>query len=662
MRTNSTESQPTYLFEPFFEKGQSLEDSPFLTPYSRNWGGRIDLKASLLAAFFLILSFAFSFFPALVPYSKILLIMVYFLSGIPALIESIEDLLNMEVNIDILMTIAAFSSVIIGSGMEGGLLLVLFAISGSMEQAVRAKASNAIQELHHLSPSFASVVQEDGSLLEKSVREIEVGTHILVKSGQVVPLDGVVVEGVSSVTLEHLTGENFPVTKKAPDIVPAGAVNLEGALTLLVTRTSSDSTVSKIIQLVTEAQEARPKLQRWFDRVSESYAKAIILLAALFSTTFPYLFQMPFLGTEGSLYRALAFLIAASPCALILALPIAYLSAVSVCARRGILLKGGIALDALAACSTIALDKTGTLTTGDLNCLGVEPYGENSLTKEDALGIAYQLEKNAVHPVAKAILGYVKGKNIPTFKISNYQSVPGYGLEGKALISGREQTVYIGHPEYIKEQLDEKLLRDVQKIRNQGEMVSILKIENEVFIFRFLDTLRKDVSATIQALQEEWKMTLVMLTGDHEENAKRIAGEVGIENFKANLRPEDKLRYISEMSEKKGLAMVGDGINDAPALARASVGICMGKVGTTAAMDASDIVFLHDTIDRLDWLVGKAHQTQRIVKQNLVVATAAIIIASFPALGGYIPLWLAVVMHEGGTVLVGLNALRLLRI
>lgn len=657
---------PPLIFEEYFELGQQETLSPFITAETRAWSAELYLKASIFAAILLLTSFVLSFSQEIKPISHLLLIGVYFLAGIPSLIESIEDLINFEVNIDVLMTIAAFSSVFIGSGMEGGLLLVLFSLSGSMEDAVRTKAKSAISSLHKLSPTTAFVLKDDGTLVERSVKEIAISTPILVKSGQIVPLDGEVIEGMSSVNLVHLTGENFPVRKQKGDEVPAGARNLEGSLTLKVMRTSADSTLTRIIQLVTQAQESRPRLQRWFDGLSKKYAITIILLSLFFALTFPFLLNIPFLGIEGSLYRALAFLIAASPCALIIALPIAYLSAVSICARNGVLLKGGITLDALASCQTIAFDKTGTLTTGDLTCFELEGLDEATpKEKESVIEVAYGLEKGAIHPIAKAIIAFAEERGRKPTAIESFRAIPGFGLEGTAQGLKGKQHVYIGHPDYILEKIPDikkKALQNrIEQIRNKGELIAVILIEEKVYIFKFKDTVRPKMRKTIESLKKNWNMIIVMLTGDHEESARRIAHELGIENYRSNLKPEDKLTFVSELSHKKGLAMVGDGINDAPALARATVGICMGKVGTTAAMEASDIVLLQDNIELLDWLVGKAKKTQVIVNQNLFLATSAIIFASLPALAGIVPLWLAVILHEGGTVLVGLNALRLLR-
>lgn len=665
MQTPSSTITPE-VFTDFFALGQEESVSPFLRPDSRAWSINLTLKASIVAAVLLVMSFICSFSPQTEPFGHLILIFVYFLAGVPALIEATEDLFDGEINIDILMTLAAFSSILIGSGMEGGLLLVLFALSGAMEDAVTTKAKDSISSLHKLSPTRACVVEPNGILIERSIKDIAIGTIILVKAGQVVPLDGNVIEGTSSVNLVHLTGENLPVTKIVGDTVPAGARNMEGALTIQVTHTNEDSTLARIIELVTQAQGARPVLQRWFDKLSRAYAMTIILLATFFALIFPYLLNIPFLGVEGSVYRAIAFLIAASPCALIIAIPIAYLSAVSACANKGILLKGGTTLDALAQCRTVAFDKTGTLTTGELVCVKIEPLlPHEQLSIDTALATAYAMERNAVHPIATAITKYVEQQKIQnTVSISQFKSIPGYGIEAIVNLPVGPQPAYIGQPSYIAEKLPvaerQSLLKRTREIEEEGELLTVLLIGTASFIFHFRDTPRTKVSNMLSAIRQRGLNT-VMLSGDHYNSARRIALELQIDRFHAGLTPEQKLDFVVELSQKNDLAMIGDGVNDAPALARATVGICMGKVGSATAIDAADVVLLNDNIELLDWLIGKAKDTQRIVRQNLFLATAAIILASLPALGGVVPLWLAVVMHEGGTVLVGLNALRLLK-
>ncbi len=642
-------SESPYIFDEFFTSGLEESISPFLKRSSRKWAHNLSLKSSLAAGFFLLCSYISShFMPDL---SHFFLLLVYFLAGTPALLHTIEDIKNLEINIDVLMTLAAFLSFIIGSQMEGGLLLVLFAFSGAMEESVSKKAKGALINLHHLSPTVGMVVGEDGTLFQKSVREIDVGTHLLVRAGEVVPLDGNVVDGSSFVNLVHLTGESVPVSKTKDDEVQAGSRNLDGTLTIAVTKTSAESTLSKIIKLINEAQGMKPKLQRFLDKFGKRYAITIISLFFLFALTLPWIFSIPYFGIEGSIYRALTFLIAASPCALIIATPTAYLSAINACARKGILLKGGITLDAFAGCQTIAFDKTGTLTTGKLTCIGVEPIGTPDYSVEDAMGIASSLERHVTQPMAKAICQFADQKKISPTPITDFQSVPGFGLKGIATIDGTKVDVKIGNEAFISpdKPLDKK-----------GVMISFLQIGNSLFDFRFEDTLRPGVKEVLASLKKKG-LAVVMLTGDHKESANTVAKELEIDEIYADLRPENKLDIISKLSAEKHLAMVGDGINDAPALTRASVGISMGEIGSATAIDASDIVLLQDDIILISWLHKKAKKTMLIVRENLTLALAVIFLATTPALLGIIPLWFAVVLHEGGTVLVGLNSLRLLR-
>lgn len=634
----------SYVFDEYFTSGQDESISPFLKPKSLKFAKNLPLKSSLLSAFFLAVAFVLSFFnPTL---SNLSLIIVFFLSGVPALLGTIEDIKHFEINIDILMTLAAFLSVLIGAQLEGALLLVLFDFSGAMEDTVTRKASSALTSLNQLTPTLANVLQEDGHVLERSVREISAGVDIIVQAGEVVPLDGKVIDGHSFVNLVHLTGESVPLSKKTGDEVAAGSRNLDGTLTLRVTRTSSDSTLARIIKLVNQAQEMKPKFQRFLDRFSQIYATSIIGLAVLFGITLPWIFPIGYFGVEGSVYRALAFLIAASPCALIIATPTAYLSALSACAKKGVLLKGGITLDGLASCKTLAFDKTGTLTTGELTVSSFESI-QDGMTEQEATAIAAGLERHASHPMAKAIMRYAKAKDIAPAPISDFRSVPGFGLQG--LWNGKH--VKIGNAAFVAEKL--------KSSHKRGQLISFLEIGESLYAFHFEDQLRPESKDLLSRLKKRFK--LVMLTGDHEENAASVAKSLEIDAYECNLTPEDKLNTVSKLSQETELAMVGDGVNDAPALARATIGISMGKIGSGAAIEASDIVFLHDQIGTLDWLVNKAHKTTRIVKENISLALAVICLATTPALLGLVPLWVAVILHEGGTVVVGLNSLRLLK-
>lgn len=638
-----------YSFDEFFASNQEESVSPFLTPNSRSWGKNLPLKTAILAAIFLAVAFFLSFVSPVG--STFSLSVVYLLVGTPALINSLKDLSRWDVNIDVLMTLAALLSVVIGSQMEGALLLVLFELSAAMEILVSEKTRSSVLHLNRLSPRRAWVVVEQGHLVEKSVREIDVGTLILVKAGEIIPLDGVVVEGLSYLNLVYLTGESAPAPKKVGDEVPAGATNLDGTLTIRVLRNSRDSTLSRIIQMITEAQEAKPQVEQFLDRFSRIYATSIISLSAFFALLLPHILGIPYLGPEGGIYRALAFLIAASPCALILATPTAYLSAISSCARVGILPKGGVVLDALNRCRTIALDKTGTLTTGELVCISQTQIFGPLMSRDEAFSIAASLERNATHPIAKALVTAAQTNNLPLRSVDEFRSRSGLGLEGK--IDG--QSVAIGHRDFIQQKVGNKLsIPPVQK------MTTYLWKEECVVAFEFQDALRPRVQETILHLKKEHLKT-VMLTGDHFINAQPIAAALGIDEVYADLRPEDKLQKVTELASQDNLIMVGDGINDAPALGRATVGISMGKMGSATAIEASDIVLIHDDLSLLSWLIKKARQTKRILTQNITLALSVIVFATTPALLGWIPLWLAVILHEGGTVLVGLNSLRLLK-
>ncbi|NGX37336.1 MAG: putative cadmium-transporting ATPase, partial [Chlamydiae bacterium] len=614
-----------YIFDEFFASGRDESISPFLIPASRKWGKNLSLKSAVLAAILLAISFGLYFVN--LSASHLCLASVYFLVGTPALINALEDLRNIEINIDVLMTLAALLSIVIGSGIEGALLLVLFEFSGAMENMVTNKTKDALFTLRRLSPKMAITIEADGTLLERSIKEIPVNTPILIKAGEVVPLDGEVISGSSYVNLIHLTGESQPIAKRIGDQVQAGAHNLDGTLTLKVNRTSADSTLNRIITLITQAQSAKPKLQRLFDRFGKWYSMTIILLSAFFAITLPYIFSMPYLGEEGAIYRALTFLIAASPCALIIATPTAYLSAISSCARKGIILKGGVVLDALASCSIIAFDKTGTLTSGKLTCSGIDTLSPSQITHETAVAIAAGLEKHAVHPIAEAITNLASEKQITPTEITDFKSVPGYGLQGK---DDQNRAVYIRHPDFIQKHLDTPL-----KIEKWETQNTFLLIDQALFVFHFEDEIRSESHQVLPSLSKQ--LECILLTGDHTENAHVVARALNITTVHANLRPEDKLNKVADLSLKKGLIMVGDGVNDAPALARSTVGISMGKIGSATAVDASDIVFLQDDLSLLDWLIKKAHKTMRIVKENLVLALAVICLATTPALLGYIP-------------------------
>lgn len=637
-------------YDAFFNSGLALEKNPLIRHNYSFLSRALFLKSSLLGALLWLASLATHFtHPSI---SNYLLVLTYFLAGTHALIESIDDLLHVRINIQVLMTLAAFLSIFIGGALEGALLLVLFSISEAMEEAVQQKTTASIESLIALAPTQALVIDGDRQIA-KSIDDVKVGDKIIVKAGGVIPLDGMIVEGASNVNMAHLTGEALPVSKQPGEAIAAGSITTDGSLTVEVTATSSDSTLARIIDLITKAQSARPKLQRLFEGFVDTYAKVIIVISGLFAGIAPLLSHLNYLGNEGSIYRALAFLIAASPCALIIALPTAYLSAISSCAKRGVLLKGGVILDSLAKVRHVIFDKTGTLTTAKLELASID--GD-----EQMLAVAAALEKRSSHPIGAALIRAAEEKKLSLPTTSNFREIPGYGIEGSVDGIGE---VTIGHGEHILSKLSgkakEKASAQAAEITARGESLCALLADNQVTFFTFRDALKEEAHKTVAALKKEG-LTVTMLTGDHVGSAKSVSETLGIETFEADLRPEDKMHYVEQAEAQGPVALFGDGINDAPALARASVGISMGSLGSDTAIEASDIVLLHDELMLGPWVIAKSKKTLAIVRQNLIFAIGVITCVSLLALFGFVPLWLAVMLHEGGTILVALNGLRLL--
>jgi len=418
--------------------------------------------------------------------------------------------------------------------------------------------------------------------------------------------------------------------------------------------------VARIIQMVMQAHQMRPKFQRFIDQFSSRYAQAVILFSLAVALIGPYVFQIAYTGFEGSIYRAIAVLIAASPCALVIAIPITYLSAISALAKGGILIKGGTVLDALTQCRTFAFDKTGTLTKGELTLTDVKalsPTGDIQKAKQ----LASSLERGALHPIGLAVCAAAEKEKLPLLTLENHRLLTGFGIEA----TFEKKEVSIGNralilPKIAKEK-QELVAKQLDEYDKSGQVCTLLLMDEELFVFRFEDEVREDTKKMLATLKEKFRVKLLMLTGDHEASAKRVAKAVALDNYYCNLRPEDKLNHIDTLAKKENLAMVGDGINDAPSLARATVGISMGKGGSKAAIDASDVVLLQDNVEMIIGLMAKARKAVKIVRQNVAFALGAIAVATTAAFLGYIPLWVAVLMHEGGTVIVALNALRLLK-
>ncbi|PCI76551.1 heavy metal translocating P-type ATPase [Candidatus Aerophobetes bacterium] len=641
----------------FLHYAKDRMTSPFLTRQGRGWSNHWGLKCSIFSTLLFLIAFTTSFFAS--PITSALLIIIYFVAGTPALIKATEKLARAHISIDTLMVLAAFLSFIIGSALEGALLLVLFALSEAIEDAVSKKNQASILALDKLAPTKAVLVEQDGTLHEKSIHDIPVGSEILIRPGDIVPLDGIITKGSSSVQLSHLTGEPLPIYKEVGSDVPAGSQNLKGSFNLQVTRTSSNSTLAKMQKLMQQAQDKKPKIQTLLERLGRPYATSIIAISTLLALILPLIFPIEYLGIEGSIYRALSFLIAASPCALIIATPTAYLASISSLMRKGILVKGGTFLDALSKSRAIAFDKTGTLTTGLLTFDTIKSLTSSPVLNEgEAEILAYSLSLNSDHPISKSITQKGQSSSLKPLPLTHFEATSGYGISALISFKGEEQKVYLGRAAFLL-QHNKKLNAKVFDTK-QSSTTTYLMVEQSIYALIFTDTIREEMSSLMDALKKSG-MTTYLLSGDQESAAIAVAEKLHIDKVYGDLTPDQKLSLIDKLSQEAPLAMIGDGINDAPALKRASVGLSMGQVGNPTAIEAADIVFTQDNLHDLPLLIKKAKKTKAIITQNFVCALAIIFGISIPSLFGIIPLFLAVILHEGSTIIVGLNSLRLLK-
>ncbi|KAI4326057.1 hypothetical protein MLD38_031409 [Melastoma candidum] len=632
------------------------------------------------------------------PVRTSLMLVAFPLVGVSASLDALSDITAGKVNIHVLMALAGFASVFMGNPLEGGLLLAMFNLAHIAEEYFTSRSMVDVRELKENYPEFALVLdteeEESPNFSELAYRQVpvhdvEVGSYVLVGAGESVPVDGEVVYGRATVTIEHLTGEVKPLDIRAGDRIPGGARNLDGRIVVKSTKTWEESTLSRIVKLTEEAQLNKPKLQRWLDEFGEHYSRVVVALSIGVAVLGPIIFKWTFWSTavsRGSVYRALGLMVAASPCALAVA-PLAYATAISSCAKKGILLKGGHVLDALASCQTIAFDKTGTLTTGGLMFKAVEPiYGHQesdgeSVVKcctpnceEEALAVAAAMEKGTTHPIGRAVVDHCEGKDLPTVSVENFEYFPGRGLTATLSSSeagprGRKPfKASLGSVEFItstyKAEDELKKIKDAVSASAYGRDLvhAALSVNKKVSLIHLEDRPWPGVSDVIMALTDQLKLRVIMLTGDHESSAHRVAKAVGIKEVYCALKPEDKLNHVKNISRDTGggLIMVGEGINDAPALAAATVGIVLAQRASATAVAVADVLLLRDNISGIPFCIAKSRHTTSLVKQNVALALSCIILASLPSVLGFLPLWLTVLLHEGGTLLVCLNSIRAL--
>ena len=567
--------------------------------------------------------------------------------------EGIEDTLeNKSLNVEMLMILAAIGSAIIGYWTEGAILIFIFALSGALETYAMNKSHREISSLMELQPEEAWLVRGGFEPIKVSVNELKVNDHILVKPGERIPADGAIFKGTSTVDEAAITGESMPVSKTIDDDVFAGTVNLNGVLTIKVTKQSSDTLFQKIITLVQSAQSEKSPSQQFIERFEGAYVKGVLLAVALMMVIPHYLLDWDWTTT---FYRAMVLLVVASPCALVASIMPATLSTISNGAKNGILVKGGVHLEHLSVLRVLAVDKTGTLTQG--TPVVTDFIVRDGLNEQHTLAMMAGIEAQSNHPLARAITNYAKKQPVNIPHGLEIEDIPGFGL--KAVVEGH--TYAIGKPDFVGKEIAVNFKNGaLQTLAEDGKTVVFLKDEHGIAALVALkDVVREEAKQAVAALKE-LGIDVMMLTGDNETTAKAIAQEAGVTNYIAECLPETKVEHIKQYKKDyEHVGMVGDGINDAPALATASVGIAMGG-GTDVALETADVVLMKNDLSKIAYAVKLSRKMQRIVKQNVIFSLTVIMLLIISNFFQAISLPFGVIGHEGSTILVILNGLRML--
>ncbi|MEV5852633.1 heavy metal translocating P-type ATPase [Streptomyces anulatus] len=568
--------------------------------------------------------------------------------------EGLKALRDRTLDVDLLMVVAALGAAAIGQVLDGALLIVIFATSGALEAVATARTADSVRGLLDLAPDVATRLRADGAEETVDAERLAVGDVILVRPGERVGADGHVLDGASDVDQATITGEPLPAAKQAGDEVFAGTVNGTGALRVRVERDPADSVIARIVKMVEEASETKAPTQLFIEKIEQRYSIGMVI-----ATLAVFCVPLAFGDTlTSALLRAMTFMIVASPCAVVLSTMPPLLSAIANAGRHGVLAKSAVVMERLGQVDAVALDKTGTLTEGTPRVTDVLPLPGSGLDEDRLLALAGAAEHPSEHPLARAVVRAARTRGLALAEATGFASSPGAGVT--ATVDGR--TVRVGSPARIAAGgpgLDEA----VRSLEDGGRTaVLVLRDGAPVGVLGIADRLRPDARATVAALTELTGRTPVLLTGDNERAARRLAAEVGISDVRAGLLPQDKVAAVRAW-EAEGLRVlvVGDGVNDAPALAAAHTGIAMGRAGSDLALETADAVVVRDELATVPAVVTLSRTARRLVVQNLVIAGTFIAVLVAWDLIGTLPLPLGVAGHEGSTVIVGLNGLRLLR-
>ena len=588
------------------------------------------------------------------PAGLVALVLAYAAGGWGAARRSLSALRRGSVDVDLLMVLAAVGAATVGHWLEGAILLFLFSSGNALETYAFGKTRRSIQALMELRPSTATRLT-DGGEETVALDQLRIGDRVRVRPAERVAVDGTVVSGSSRVDESTLTGEPSPVLKEEGDPVFAGTLNGTGSLEVQVSAGAEDTTLARVIRMVEDAQETKAPTQSWIEDVEGRYAVGVIG-AAIIAIFLPWLA----LGWsfEDSLYRAMTLLVVASPCALVISIPATIVSAVSNGARRNVLFKGGSSLDALSDVKVFAVDKTGTLTVGRPTVTAVF----TTLAEPEVLRLAAAAESHSEHPLARAIVRAATDSGVEIVEPDSFDSVPGHGIH--ASVSGR--TVAIGRPSWVEKEAGKptpaSLQRRVDSETGPGATRVTVSVDAEIVaVLAIDDAPRVGVRESLDALRASGVEAVAMLTGDAEGPARYLAEQIGIDEVRAGLLPEEKKAAVAELRERYGpVAMVGDGVNDAPALAAADVGVAIGAAGTDVALETADVVMMGENLEGMVHAVQLSHRARTVVRQNLIFSVGVMATLVVLALTGRIGLTLGVVGHEGSTIIVVLNGLRLL--
>ena len=559
-------------------------------------------------------------------------------------------------DMNLLMVVAVIGAVAIGQWLEAGTVAFLFALSLALEAWSVGRARRAVAALMALSPPEARLLHPDGREETVPPDQVPVGGKFRVRPGDRIPLDGKVVDGSGGVDQAPITGESVPVQKSPGDEVYAGTINGDGSLTVESTKPSSETTLARITRMVGEAQSRRAPSEQWVETFAKYYTPAVMFLAVAFLLVPPLVLGGSW---EVWFYRALVLLVIACPCALVISTPVSIVAALAAAARNGVLIKGGVFVEAPGRLKAIAMDKTGTLTLGKPAVVQVVPLNEH--TETELLERVAALEEHSTHPLAHAILAYAKerGVNVPTAE--DFRNLPGKGAEGRV----RGTLYWVGSHRYLEERKQEtpEAHEQLEALSKSGKAVVVVGNDRHVCGFIALaDTVRPEAKKAVADLRAAGIEHVVMLTGDNRGTAEAIARETGVDEIHAELLPGDKVTKVEELVGKYGtVAMIGDGVNDAPAMGRATVAMAMGAIGTDAAIETADIALMSDDLSKLPWLIRHSRRALRIIRQNIAFALAVKAVFVILTFIGYSSMWAAVAADSGATLLVVANALRLLR-